>query len=135
MEDKIEVQNKFVELRAKGNSYDKIAKTLGVSKSTLLSWSKDLSLEINNERSVAMDAIYEKHKLAKQHQMEMLGIQLGKVREELEKRDLSEVSTDKLVTMQLKLLDAINSNGVNVTFTAMVDDWAMSLTKEEAWNG
>jgi transposase len=135
MEDKIEVQNKFVELRAKGNSYDKIAKTLGVSKSTLLSWSKDLSLEINNERSVAMDAIYEKHKLAKQHQMEMLGIQLGKVREELEKRDLSEVSTDKLVNMQLKLLDAINSNGVNVTFTAMVDDWAMSLTKEEAWNG
>lgn len=135
MDDKIEVQNKFVELRAKGNSYDKIAKTLGVSKSTLLSWSKDLSLEINNERNVAMDAIYEKHKLAKQHQMEMLGIQLGKVREELEKRDLSEVSTDKLVAIQLKLLDAINSNGVNVTFTTMVDDWSMSLSKEEVWNG
>lgn len=135
MDDKIEVQNKFVELRAKGNSYDKIAKTLGVSKSTLLSWSKDLSLEINNERNVAMDAIYEKHKLAKQHQMEMLGIQLGKVREELEKRDLSEVSTDKLVAIQLKLLDAINSNGVNVTFTTMVDDWSMSLLKEEVWNG
>lgn len=135
MEDKLEVQDQFVELRAKGNSYDRIAKTLGVSKATLLKWSKDLSLEINNERSVAMDAIYDKHKLAKQHQMEMLGIQLGKVREELEKRDLSEVSTDKLVTMQLKLLDAINSNGVNVTFTTMVDDWAMSLTKEEVWNG
>ena len=135
MEDKLEVQDQFVELRAKGNSYDRIAKTLGVSKATLLQWSKDLSLEINNERNVAMDAIYEKHKLAKQHQMEMLGIQLGKVREELEKRDLSEVPTDKLVTMQLKLLDAINSSGVNVVFKAEVDDWAMSLTKEEAWNG
>ena len=135
MEDKLEVQDQFVELRAKGNSYDRIAKTLGVSKSTLLKWSQDLSLEINNERNVAMDAIYEKHKLAKQHQMEMLGIQLGKVREELEKRDLSEVPTDKLVAMQLKLLDAINSSGVNVVFKAEVDDWAMSLTKEEAWNG
>ena len=135
MEDKLEVQDQFVELRAKGNSYDRIAKTLGVSKATLLQWSKDLSLEINNERNVAMDAIYEKHKLAKQHQMEMLGIQLGKVREELEKRDLSEVPTDKLITMQLKLLDAINSSGVNVVFKAEVDDWAMSLTKEEAWNG
>ena len=135
MEDKVEVQNQFVELRAKGNSYDRIAKTLGVSKATLLKWSQDLSLEINNERNVAMDAIYEKHKLAKQHQMEMLGLQLGKVREELEKRDLSEVSTDKLVAMQLKLLDAINNNGVNVTFKAEVDDWAMTLTKEEAWNG
>lgn len=135
MEDKLEVQDQFVELRAKGNSYDRIAKTLGVSKATLLKWSQDLSLEINNERNVAMDAIYEKHKLAKQHQMEMLGIQLGKVREELEKRDLSEVPTDKLVAMQLKLLDAINSSGVNVIFKAEVDDWAMSLTKEEAWNG
>jgi len=135
MEDKLEVQDQFVERRAKGNSYDRIAKTLGVSKATLLKWSQDLSLEINNERNVAMDAIYEKHKLAKQHQMEMLGIQLGKVREELEKRDLSEVPTDKLVAMQLKLLDAINSSGVNVVFKAEVDDWAMSLTKEEAWNG
>jgi SMC interacting uncharacterized protein involved in chromosome segregation len=135
MEDKLEVQDQFVELRAKGNSYDRIAKTLGVSKATLLKWSQDLSLEINNERNVAMDAIYEKHKLAKQHQMEMLGIQLGKVREELEKRDLSEVPTDKLVAMQLKLLDAVNSSGVNVIFKAEVDDWAMSLTKEEAWNG
>lgn len=135
MEDKLEVQDQFVELRAKGNSYDRIAKTLGVSKATLIKWSQDLSLEINNERNVAMDAIYEKHKLAKQHQMEMLGIQLGKVREELEKRDLSEVSTDKLVAMQLKLLDAINSNGVNINFTTIVDDWAVSLTKEETWNG
>ena len=53
MEDKLEVQNQFVELRAKGNSYDNIAKTLGVSKSTLLSWSKDLSMAIENERNVA----------------------------------------------------------------------------------
>ena len=135
MEDKLEVQNQFVELRAKGNSYDNIAKTLGVSKSTLLSWSKDLSMAIENERNVAMDAIYEKHKLAKRHQMEMLGLQLGKVREELEKRDLSEVSTDKLVAMQLKLLDAVNSSGVSVTFKGETDDWAISLTKEETWNG
>ena len=135
MEDKLEVQNQFVELRAKGNSYDNIAKTLGVSKSTLLSWSKDLSMAIENERNVAMDAIYEKHKLAKRHQMEMLGLQLGKVREELEKRDLSEVSTDTLVAMQLKLLDAVNSSGVSVTFKGETDDWAISLTKEETWNG
>jgi transposase len=135
MEDKLEVQDKFVELRAKGNSYDKIAKMLGVSKSTLLSWSKELSMEIDNERSVALDAIYEKHKLAKQHQMEMLGMQLCKVREELEKRDLSDVSTDKLVAMQLKLLDAINSSDVSITFRGETDDWAISLTREETWNG
>lgn len=135
MENKNEAKDRFVELRAKGNSYDRIAKTLGVSKATLLSWSKDLSMKIDNERNVAMDAIYEKHKLAKQHQMEMLGIQLTSVRKELEKRDLSEVPTDKLLNMQMKLLDAINSSGVNIVFKTEVNDWAMSLTKEEAWNG
>ncbi len=107
-----------------------LAKTLGVSKSTLISWSKDLSMAIDNERNVAMDAIYEKHKLAKQHQMEMLGIQLSKVREELEKRDLAEVSTDKLVSMQLKLLDAVNSNGVSVTFKGVWPSSARRLSKK-----
>jgi len=135
MEDKLEVQDQFVELRAKGNSYDKIAKTLGVSKGTLLSWSKDLSMAIDNERNVAMDAIYDKHKLAKQHQMEMLGIQLSNVRVELEKRDLSEVPTDKLLAMQMKLLDAVNSSGVGVVFRAESDGWKISLGEEQVWNG
>ncbi len=135
MEDKLEVQDQFVEMRAKGNSYDKIAKTLGVSKGTLLSWSKDLSMAIDNERNVAMDAIYDKHKLAKQHQMEMLGIQLSNVRIELEKRDLSEVPTDKLLAMQMKLLNAVNSSGVSVVFRAENEGWAISLGDEKVWNG
>jgi len=135
MEDKNETKDQFVELRAKGNSYDKIAKTLGVSKSTLLNWSKDLSMAIDNERNVAMDAIYDKHRLAKQHQMEMLGIQLNGVRIELEKRDLSEVPTDKLLSMEMKLLDAINSNGVGVVFRAENDGWKISLGEEQVWNG
>ena len=32
MENKVEKQAKFIELRAKGNSYDNIVKQLGVSK-------------------------------------------------------------------------------------------------------
>lgn len=136
MDNKNEAKDQFVELRAKGNSYDKIAKTLGVSKSTLLNWSKDLSIAIDNERNVAMDAIYDKHRLAKQHQMEMLGIQLSSVRSELEKRDLSEVPTDKLLNMQMKLLDAINNNGVSVVFRAENDGWKIALGEAgQMWNG
>lgn len=36
MENKAEKQAKFIEPRAKGNSYDNIVKQLGVSKNTLL---------------------------------------------------------------------------------------------------
>ena len=57
---------------------------------------------------------------------------VGKVREELSKRDLSDVSTEKLLNMELKLLDAVNNSGVNVTFKA--SGWA----KEDfsySWDG
>jgi hypothetical protein len=50
--------------------------------------------------------------------MEMYGSQLSKVREELEKRDLSDISTDKLLNMELKLLDAINNNGSSIKFSS-----------------
>ena len=118
MEDKHEVQEQFIELRAKGNSYDRIASKLGISKGTLIEWSRRLSVEISNLRSVETDALLEKHKMAKSHQMEMYGTQLNKVRDELGKRDLSDVSTDKLLTMELKLLDAVNGAGSGVKFSS-----------------
>jgi transposase-like protein len=38
----IETKRRFIELRAKGYSFDKIAKELGKAKQTLLDWSRDL---------------------------------------------------------------------------------------------
>ncbi len=74
----------------------------------------------------------EKHKLAKSHQMDMFGVQLNKIRTELEKRDLSDVSTDKLVSMELKLLEAVNANGSSIMFTTA--GWALD-TPEHQWQG
>ena len=102
MEDKYEIQQQFIELRAKGNSYDRIAKKLGVSKGTLIEWSRRLAVDTRNHQNVEMDILLEKHRLAKSHQIEMYGTQLNKVRDELEKRELSDISTDKLLAMELK---------------------------------
>ena len=118
MENKNEVQQRFIELRAKGNSYDRIASKLEVSKGTLIEWSKQLSVDINNLRSVETDTLLEKYKMAKSHQMEMYGTQLNKVRNEFEKRELSDISTDKLLVMELKLLDAINNTSGGVRFSS-----------------
>jgi hypothetical protein len=43
-------------------------------------------------------------------------MQLNKIRKELEKRDLSDISTDKLLNMELKLIGVLNDVGV-VQFT------------------
>ena len=41
----IETKRRFIELRAKGYSFDKIAKELGKAKQTLLDWSRELDQE------------------------------------------------------------------------------------------
>ena len=41
------VKEKFIQLRAKGLSFDKIAKQIKISKPTLLKWSEEFEKEIN----------------------------------------------------------------------------------------
>lgn len=42
----LETKQQFIELRAKGWSFDKIAKKLGKAKQTLIDWSKELDKDI-----------------------------------------------------------------------------------------
>ena len=42
----IEKQQKFIELRAEGLSFDEIAKRVNISKPTLIKWSKELKDKI-----------------------------------------------------------------------------------------
>ena len=117
MEDKTEKQQEFIELRAKGNSFDRIAKTLGVSKGTLINWSKELDVEVGNYVSIEADALLDKYKMAKLNQLENYGLQLERIRKELEKRDFADIPTPKLVEMELKMLETVNkSESVNVMF-------------------
>lgn len=43
----IEKQQKFIELRAEGLSFDEIAKKVNISKPTLIKWSKELKDKID----------------------------------------------------------------------------------------
>ena len=110
MTDRTQKQHEFIELRAKGNSFSIIAQKLGVSKSTLINWSKELTDEITNAKSLENDALLDKFQLMRHHQLKTLGDQLHKIRTEVAKRDLSEVPTDKLIMLELKLLETVNNN-------------------------
>lgn len=110
----LDVKENFVELRAEGKSYDVIAEALGVSKQTLISWSKDLTEEINNLKAVAIDAIQEKYLANKQARVAMFGVMLKKVREELEKRDLSDIPTNQLAEMLFKFSNNLRQETDNM---------------------
>ncbi len=48
---------RFIELRAKGLSFDKIAKDLGKAKQTLIDWSKDYQEEIANLKALELETL------------------------------------------------------------------------------
>jgi len=98
----METKERFIELRAKGWSFDKIAKELGKAKQTLINWSKELEDEITNLKALELEALYEKHYLLKENRIETFGAMLTKIKKEVESRDLSDVPTDKLLDLFLK---------------------------------
>lgn len=99
----IQDKERFIELRAKGWSFDKIAKELSKAKQTLIDWSKELQDEIANRKALELEALYESYYLMRENRLETFGAMLTKIKEEIiERRDLSDVPTDKLLELLLK---------------------------------
>jgi hypothetical protein len=97
------VKEQFVELRARGWSFDRIAKDLKVSKQTLINWSRELALEISNLRGIEHESLLEQYTLTREGRIEFLGDLVKKLREELASRSLATVSTERLVDLTLKV--------------------------------
>jgi transcriptional regulator with XRE-family HTH domain len=98
----LETKERFIELRAKGWSFDKIAKETGKAKQTLINWSKELQDEIANRKALELEALYETYYLQREHRLQTFGAMLTKIKTEVESRDLSDVPTDKLLDLFLK---------------------------------
>lgn len=106
---KTELKHEFIELRAKGYSYRKIAKKLAVSIGTLSSWRHELEGEISTLMAEELDALYERYYMTKQQKITQLGRQLRAIQQELRDRDFSNIPTDKLLDMELKLYEALEA--------------------------
>ena len=105
---KEEQKSKFIHLRARGNSYARIAKQIGVSKGNLVNWNIELDAEVAQARSVELEALQEEFSLLKEGRIRLLGEQLKAIQTEIGKRDLSKVKTDKLMELQLRYFGELN---------------------------
>lgn len=112
----LETKEQFIELRAKGWSYDKIAKKLGKAKQTLIDWNKDFEYEISNLKSLELEALYDKYYLLKEGRIKMFGGMVQKLKEEAMNRDLSELPTDKLLDLLLKYDNQVNEEVIELRF-------------------
>jgi hypothetical protein len=109
-------RERFIELRAGGQSYQSIADTLGITKQTAIGWSKDFNCEIKNLKAMHLDCLYEQHLMTREARIKVLGEQLEKVRAEIIQRDLGSVSTEKLYDVLLKLMDAQSKERERLAF-------------------
>ncbi len=135
-----EKRKRFVELRGRGMSYVKISAEIGVCKNTLVKWSKEYTLEINNAKAMELEGIREEYLLGREHRVRVNGTQLNQITEELLKRDLSEVGTYRLFEMQRKLVQEIKEDSGEMVFSKETrkdgfDSLKDIFKKTEKWTG
>ena len=98
MKDSVAKQ-KFIELRAEGCSYNAIAKSLNKSKSTLIKWNRELQKEIKNYEFLLYQSLLEQQQITRKAKIEYLTELLNKAREELKKKDLTQLSVKDLICL------------------------------------
>jgi IS30 family transposase len=125
-----EQKERFIELRAKGYSFDRIAQELGKAKQTLIDWSKELQEEIANLKALELEALYEKYYLLRETRLQTFGEMLQKIKKEAEKRNLKDVPTDKLLDLLLKYNAVVREEIIEPVFKSSEEIQEEGLERE-----
>ena len=97
-----ETKARFIELRAEGQSYGKIADTLHISKSTCTAWEQELQQEIAGRERERLQELYSLYDMHKTNRIQHLGETLSRIDTALAGKDLAELPADKLLELKLK---------------------------------
>ncbi len=116
-----ETKSRFVELRAKGWSYARIAKAIDVSKPTLISWAKELKGVIANLRAIELEALQEEYFITRVKRIELLGKQVKAIEAELNRRKLKEVPTEWLLDYLTRSIKLLKEEEVTPIFSEELD--------------
>ena len=102
-----EQRTEFIRLRAEGKSLRSIAAEIGVSKSTLSEWEKQLSAEVSRLRAENLEELYSTYGMAKEARIQRVGETLRRIDAALVEVDLSSLPPEKLLDYKLKYQAAL----------------------------
>lgn len=119
----MEVKEKFIELRAKGNSLQSIADNLGVTKQTLITWGKTLEVELRNQKALEYDALITKYEITRESKLKVYMELMNKIVDQVKDRDLSDLSTEKLYLLYFKIRNELDKMPTTATFEANETSW------------
>ena len=133
-------RRRFVELRARGVSYRKIAEEINVAKSTLVRWSRLFAVEVKNLEKMEREAFEDEYLISRQHRVKVYAMQLNSVAEELLSRDLRDVPTHRLFEIQSLLSKKLKSQSDEMPFGRRIvragpEDVKRVMNKVVTWEG
>jgi hypothetical protein len=101
MKKKEDLLEKFVEMRISGKTFAEISEALEVSKQSLIGWSKEVETKetISMGKLMRLQSTLKIFELDREARVQRFAVLAQKINAELEKRDLSEIPTDKLLKM------------------------------------
>jgi hypothetical protein len=113
---KTEIKQDFINLRAKGHTIRHIAKSLHLSPQTVLNWESDLNEEISRLKAVELESLYEQYQLTKKYRIKEISGQIQAIQKELSNRNLSDISTDRLMDLNLRYLERADREYIEPKF-------------------
>jgi hypothetical protein len=121
-------KEKFIELRARGLSFSKIAEEIGVSKPILIKWNSELSKEIANQKFLASEELLERYKLMKAARLEVFASTLSGALQELQIRALDTLSPKELLNLISYLESRLTEEATTVSYTTdeTVTSWSLA---------
>ena len=119
MKDQDTVQ-RFIELRSQGWTFTRLMVELNVTKPTLIAWSRKHQCQIQNLRAIELEALADQWLASVTDRVSALGAQLRKVEAEIATRDIKDLSTSHLYSMERSLRRQIEQATGPVQFTSPV---------------
>jgi orotate phosphoribosyltransferase-like protein len=116
-----QTRDEFIELRAEGLSLGKIARELDIAYNTAERWDDELVMEICTAKAFKVEEMVEKYRMTKEKRIELYGERLLALQDELARRDLSEILTNKLFDMMMKCAKAFEAEIPSTKFMSEED--------------
>ena len=112
---------RFIELRVQGRPFARIAQELNVSEPTLIAWSRKHQHTIANLTAIERENRLSQWLASGEERMAKLGEQLRAAESELAKRDLTTLSTGRLLTHVESLRRQLRREAGPMQFVSAVD--------------
>jgi transposase len=109
-------RRRLIELRGQGVSYAKIAKEIGSAKTTVIRWSLELDVHINNAQTIEFEGLMEEYLATREHRIKALGTQLNNVTQALVECDYSKETPHRLTEIQSRITKEMQELSPKIEF-------------------